>query len=459
MCIPYSRTANLKRYLQNPEDYNALNYSAAIGPRVAASSFTGLEELPFPLSFHLINIFLPYRDHFCFSMDIAYFLRCLSLPSSHPESIHPCLLNACYLAACVLSRGRLSSFEPYFVNKTRHFLEQSLMFADRIPHFLLASMILGSYFRKLRRLEEAFAVISSAGHLATACGLLHESHTGLDSSESLLPPPNTEREAAERMELARSIYITDQSLVVVSGYTMSFAGNDYWGSPSELLRLQQQQQESNTIEGREHSGLWPSDEFLKVSVLKFFERVKAFALLFCESGTRAYETTYLALSQQLSSILAAIPPLPNPQDLQPSELSKAFGLGAVVAHSTLNGSGLILHSLRAGIDPEARRQMLRCMRGVVETVRKLQELRNIQKSGAQASLMSMFHVMNAIRIVTQELQKSEVRRAANSSTHYFQSLEVLLDHLEDGSLIYPEWANTHAVLKEPLTTALQSLEI
>ncbi|KAF8304868.1 hypothetical protein DL93DRAFT_414476 [Clavulina sp. PMI_390] len=67
------------------------------------------------------------------------------------------------------------------------------------------------------------------------------------------------------------------------------------------------------------------------------------------------------------------------------------------------------------------------------------------------------HIMNATRIIAHELQTLKVRGEANLSMDYCQALEMLLDYLRDSSLIYPQWADTHTVLKDPLTTALNSL--
>ncbi|KAF8304866.1 hypothetical protein DL93DRAFT_414445 [Clavulina sp. PMI_390] len=206
-----------------------------------APPFTGLEELPFPLANHLIHLFLPYRCFFFFFMNVSSFLQHLSLPPSHPESIHPCLLNACYLGACIVSKGSLNTHQHHFVRRTRHFLEQSLMFADRIPHFLCASMILGSHFIMSRRVEEAFAVISSAARLASACDFTREHNAVLDSGRIVLQPWRAEREVADCMELEYSIYIADQSLAIISGYPTTFAGDDLWGSMAELPQLQDQQ--------------------------------------------------------------------------------------------------------------------------------------------------------------------------------------------------------------------------
>ncbi|KAF8312240.1 hypothetical protein DL93DRAFT_1328120 [Clavulina sp. PMI_390] len=123
-----------------------------------ADSLTEFDDLPLPLSQHLISLFLPYRRHFFFFLDIPRFLECVSLPPSDPESIHPCLLNACYLGASMVGGKALTPLAPFFLKRTRYFLGQALMWADRVTHFLWASVILGCYFARLRRMEECFAM-------------------------------------------------------------------------------------------------------------------------------------------------------------------------------------------------------------------------------------------------------------------------------------------------------------
>ncbi|KAF8316530.1 hypothetical protein DL93DRAFT_733633 [Clavulina sp. PMI_390] len=86
-----------------------------------------LKEMPRSLSLQLIKLFLPYRSQYFFFLDVPYFLQCASLPPSHPEAIHPCLLNACYLAACASNRRGLAAFQPHFIQRTRHFLQKSLI--------------------------------------------------------------------------------------------------------------------------------------------------------------------------------------------------------------------------------------------------------------------------------------------------------------------------------------------
>ncbi|KAF8311305.1 hypothetical protein DL93DRAFT_1498661 [Clavulina sp. PMI_390] len=88
------------------------------------------EALPLSMSLYLIGLFLPYRSHFHFFIPLPRFLHCLSLPLSHPGSIHPCLRDACHLAACSVLGGRWTSLEPYFLARTRRFLDEVLLVAD-----------------------------------------------------------------------------------------------------------------------------------------------------------------------------------------------------------------------------------------------------------------------------------------------------------------------------------------
>lgn len=206
-----------------------------------------------------IGLFLPYRSQFQFFMDVPRFLKLLLLPPAEPSSIHPCLLNSIYLAACCLSGGHLTRFEPYFVERTRHHLQESLAYADRLTHFLWASIVLGSYFARVHRLEESYVVISSASRFALACGLngsADETSTSRqaptsptayddspspsssngssssvppsDSQQYLLPPPTDYTEALERIRLAHSMYLTDRSLAMLSGFPSAFRFDENW---------------------------------------------------------------------------------------------------------------------------------------------------------------------------------------------------------------------------------------
>ncbi|KAF8309880.1 hypothetical protein DL93DRAFT_2085011 [Clavulina sp. PMI_390] len=211
------------------EGYASVISRDNIESQLSLHQWSGLDDLPPSMSRHLIHLFLPYRSHYYFFMDLPYFLHCLSLPSSHPESIHPCLLNACYLAACESSGGVLTSLQPFFIARTRHFLNQSLMYADRITHFLWATVVLACNFGRRRRLREGFAIVSSAALFVSASGRI-----GVDNppGERLLPSPKNETEAIDGIRLAYSLYITDQTLTALAATPTTFSYDDRWASPS-----------------------------------------------------------------------------------------------------------------------------------------------------------------------------------------------------------------------------------
>ena len=93
-----------------------------------------------------IRMFLPYRSHFMFYMDLSRFMVDVRLPASHPRSIHPALLNVIYLYSSSLAGGYLASYQAHFLVRARRELEASLAYADRLPHFLWASVLLGMYY-------------------------------------------------------------------------------------------------------------------------------------------------------------------------------------------------------------------------------------------------------------------------------------------------------------------------
>ncbi|KAF8309879.1 hypothetical protein DL93DRAFT_1684647 [Clavulina sp. PMI_390] len=158
------------------EGYSSVVSRDSVESQLTVHQWSGLDDLPSSISDHLIHLFLPYRSHYYFFMDLPYFLHCFSLPPSHPESIHPCLLNACYLAACESSGGVLASLQPFFIQRTRYFLNQSLMYGDRIMHFLWATVVLACNLGRRRRLGEAYVIVSSAALLVSASGRIGGEH-------------------------------------------------------------------------------------------------------------------------------------------------------------------------------------------------------------------------------------------------------------------------------------------
>lgn len=178
-----------------------------------------------PYSCNSVRLFLPYRAHMHFYMEIPYFLEALVLPPDDPMSLHPAIINAIYLAMTMCVGGWYSSCSEYFLQQTRQHLQDSLDQADRLTHFMWASCILASYLTLKLRFKEAYATISSCGRFALACGI--DGITSLNQASApqqpLLPPPFDEDEARDRRNLAHAIYMTDRTLSMMSGLPSLFA--------------------------------------------------------------------------------------------------------------------------------------------------------------------------------------------------------------------------------------------
>ncbi|KAF8309059.1 hypothetical protein DL93DRAFT_1800932 [Clavulina sp. PMI_390] len=201
-----------------------------------------LDELPLSLSVDLVTLFLPYRSQYYFMMDTSYLMSRIFLPPSHPDSLHPCLLSACYLGACACVGGELASFKPSFLQRTRRFLQHSLAFADRIDHFLWASLVLNVFYARERRLVECFVGASATTRLAIACGLdlpseLITGDSGSDRSHYLLPPPKDAEEADDWNRLAQAIYVGGRTFPLLWNCSAIIPYNSEWPPGSKLASL------------------------------------------------------------------------------------------------------------------------------------------------------------------------------------------------------------------------------
>ncbi|KAF8304931.1 hypothetical protein DL93DRAFT_2172870 [Clavulina sp. PMI_390] len=446
----------------NAEGYNSVVPRALVEHQLNSYQWTGLEELSPQLSLHLINLFLPYRAQFYFFIDVPHFLHCVSLPPSDPDAIHPCLLNACYLGACAGGGGLLASLQPHFIRRTRHFLEQSLMFADRINHFLWASVAMGCFFARELRSQECFAVAGAATRFGFACGLTAPFKPNVDGKSDssgpgyLLPQLKDATGLMERIQLAHSLYLMDQTLTLLCGSQPSFPYDERWALSPREAAVRYRYGETSLVNEEQLSKFWRSDTHLKVIMARTFERVMNFARS-AASGTsyNILNEEYTALAAQISFQQSSIPPLSDPTGLQAHEAVSNFNPHLLLVHITIYGSGMILHSVRADQDVEARRKMLQCVEGlldVCEIVRGNKRLRRVQ-----SGLLNAAHMMNAVRIVARELQRSGRKGNARVSTSNCYAIELLLDFIDDITLLNPAWTKTPLLLKAPLSAAASSL--
>lgn len=243
-------------------------------------------------------------------MDIPTFLSALARPPDDPASIHPALLNAIYSVSCCLISGTMFTRREYFFRETWRQLNLSLQNADRLTHFLWASVVFGSYFTNTGRLVEAYAVISACARFAIACGL--DGITDINRSSTpqypLLPPPANEVEAEDRIQLSRAIYMADRALSMLSGFPSTYRtprlliGRSSpsifpWGEPSyrddadirNALTAEQSLTSSSQVFYDGLFGIIGGDSALDVKSMQLYERVERFALQ--TKGTRLQVTS------------------------------------------------------------------------------------------------------------------------------------------------------------------------
>ncbi|KAF8304937.1 hypothetical protein DL93DRAFT_412183 [Clavulina sp. PMI_390] len=422
-----------------------------------SSLSTGYEPLPLPSSLYLVHLLLPFRAQYYFFIDLPHFLHRVSLSPSDPESIHPCLLNACYLAACACNRGNLAFFQPYFLQRTRHFMEQALMFCDRITDFLWASVILAGFFAQERRLEECFATAGAATRFGYACGLAlpHDSHASgseePDTAAYLLPPPQDDAEAIDRTRLAHCLYLLDQTLPALGNYVPSFPYNNRWGPAPEVPLVPRSSQ--NSIEMDEPTlELQHSRTDFRISMARVFERVAIFAQGSLGQGRSSSLEEYGDITAQMDNLQLIIPPLSSARRSPAPGNMSALKTDNIFEHTTPYGSGLILYSVRAGTDIEARRNLLHCVQALVDICRYTRTHRNSGR--VQIGFANLVHILNALRVIARELQRSDTRTNTKVLVNYCNNIGTLLDFIDDVVVLFPAWSNSPRVLKDTLISAL-----
>ncbi|KAF8309024.1 hypothetical protein DL93DRAFT_1796444 [Clavulina sp. PMI_390] len=413
-----------------------------------------MKELPPSLSLHLINLFLPQRSQYYFLQDASYFRTCLSLPSSHPDSIHPCLLNACYLGACTSNGGdSLAQFKPFFLRRTRHFLDRSLACADRITHFLWASLILAIFFAREHRLEESLVVSGATIRFALACGLELPGRSTQGNNDSypinyLLPPPMQKNESEDRIRLTFAIYSASQAFRLLCGSIPIILDENDW--PPILRDTSLKRQDGMALTKTEE--FWRLELLLKVSIANTLERAMRFARrVLAESSCDSTEE-YLAIETQIRMHQAFLPPLPDPLRVPSLKGLTAFSPSLVLGHVTLHGTGLILHSSRAVHNAESRVKLLECLERLIDISIMVQNQRQ-----PHLGLLNIFHIMNAVRVIARELHGPAAKENVGRSINYCQSIEVLLEFLDKVMIRLPAWVEAPLTLKDTLIAAAHSL--
>ncbi|KAF8312690.1 hypothetical protein DL93DRAFT_2098163 [Clavulina sp. PMI_390] len=258
------------------------------------------------------------------------------------------------------------------------------------------------------------------------------------------------------IRLAHCLYLLDQTLPAVGNYTPSFPYDNQWQCipEAETPLGHQDRQDPNEMK-QPISEPRESQTDFRISMARTFKRVAEFVRSVHEQGDYRLDEEYDDLVAQMSDEHLTIPPMSDitgSSSLENPSASKSYN---IFEHTTPYGSGLILYSLRAGKDLEARRKLLHCVQALVDICRYASVHKNSGK--VQIGFANLFHIMNAIRVIARELRQPETSRDVMASLSYCASIETLLDFIDDVVSLWPAWSNSPAMLKDTLTTTLTLL--
>ncbi|KAF8317641.1 hypothetical protein DL93DRAFT_2095622 [Clavulina sp. PMI_390] len=126
---------------------------------------------------------------------------------------------------------------------------------------------------------------------------------------------------------------------------------------------------------------------LRVSTVSLFAQVIDFGRLVCAKKSRDLEHDYALLKEQIASFESLVPGLSDSLEFRPFEAVSTSRPHIFLAHITMYGSGMVLHSLQASKNPEARRDMLKNLQSLIDICK---ESRGPQRlKSVQAGLPSM----------------------------------------------------------------------
>ncbi|KAF8309031.1 hypothetical protein DL93DRAFT_1796698 [Clavulina sp. PMI_390] len=200
--------------------------------------------------------------------------------------------------------------------------------------------------------------------------------------------------------------------------------------------------------------LWNSDLYLRIGVTKTFEQAKEFARSVAKTIQLSLPDEYLTLETHIHTQQASLPPLYDPQRLRPLKASGTLNPHTIFGHIMLYGSGLVLHSSLANHNSESRAKMLECTQALIDICTSAHDP---GQRRLYLGLANAVHMMNAIRVISQEIQHSKANRSPSLLTNYCSSIELMLDFLDDVTVLFPAWANGLVTFRRTLTATASSL--
>jgi hypothetical protein len=112
------------------------------------------------------------------------------------------------------------SYEAVFLPRVRKLMQQCLAFADRLMHFMWASILLGLFYTRAGRTLEAYSIISATVRFAIGCGV--DSEGEQEHVSAILPPVMDKMDSRERAIIWGAIYLLDRTLCSIANLPSSF---------------------------------------------------------------------------------------------------------------------------------------------------------------------------------------------------------------------------------------------
>ncbi|KAF8324899.1 uncharacterized protein EI90DRAFT_2220276 [Cantharellus anzutake] len=417
--------------------------------------------VPHDLSQHLIQVFLPFKSQFNFYIHIPRFLQCTHFPPTHPESVHPALLSAIHLAACSVGGGLMSSYEPVFLTHACSHLEQSLTHADRLIHFMWASVILGCYYMRGGRVAKAFNTISATVRFAVAAGL-HGSARGDEAyritpdSESLLAPPADAIESVERVNLWYALVLCETSISLCAGFPSSAPGDNcasveamlssYNPMTHELLPspdLRAYQSVNQVLE---------ADLRTKSAVLLEAAKNLVLGISLTPDGslTEGCRRRHGVLLKAYSILSQNLPDITDPRGLQPRETVCYANPELVQAHLALHACAILLNNIQVSVHPDVSSR-----KNVVNAAHAMARIAShIRPTGSllpiHGHLNSIWYFYMGCEVLIREIMhlRSRMSPSDMATAECNRSLLIILDVLLELVNYYPFWE--YSIKKIPL---------
>lgn len=435
---------------------NGLGYTPVVESTTLSNLLQGWDPRRGPtdpkIALYLVRIFLPFRIQFNFYMDVPYLLEMMSRSPQDPSAFHPALLNAiCFGGTCV-GGGHLAAFDSFFLEETRRQLHKCLEDADRLLHFLWATVVFAACLAAKGKLVEAYAQISSAAKFALACGL--DGITTINNMSApqypLLPLPVTEEEATDRKNLAYSIYMTDRTVAMASGFPSAFSTCSVAlklpvrikmaGSPESDESSPSATELNENLDGELHN-LVNGDTPAGVLTMQLYERVESLARRVERSDAMEREAElraeFKALEYAHSAFSSKLPSLLDTEGIYPFETIDLMNPALANAHMTFHGSVQLLYTLYAAHDREARDRALEAARAIADVCAQCRGSKGLVR--VRAFVTQVFFVLNAIRVLGSYLVSPEAKQNSRQFAMCTRSIAVLVDYVFDLNRLYGHW--------------------